>query len=244
MSKVMPVYVEEALTGSQGLTMECRGAYWTLLFKLWSCDGRLKDDIHMISRVLGTTTRCWKRIRSELIDAGKLDIVDGMIINRKLERTQLQVAKKSETLRKNRETRWSKSLKTNNTGVKSLSVIEDNKIKDNIRGGAKAPHMRPIDYTKDFEIFYKAYPKRVGRGQAVKAYEKSRKEGASADQILNGAVAYAAACTETDKQYIRHPSTWLNGQGWLDELEAKPVRELDEAGPLAPKTYTKEELTL
>jgi len=227
MSKVMPVYVEEALNGTADLDLELAGAYWMLLLKLWSCDGMLKDSDHMVARLLSVNTRKWKRIKSSLLEAGKIELVDGFITNNKLQRTLINVANKSETLRINRESRWSKSLKTIEPVSKSLFVIEDKKIKDS----SKTVKVK-VDNDADFNLFYQAYPKRIGRGQAVKAYDKAVKVG-SVLQILNGAKAYADASKDTDKQYIRHPATWLNGQGWLDELDIK-VRELDEAGPLAP----------
>ena len=70
----------------------------------------------------------------------------------------------------------------------------------------------------EFEDWYAVYPRKVGRGQAEKAYRKA-KHGVSAETLLAGAKAYAALCRakETEPQYIAHPATWLNGQRWTDE---------------------------
>lgn len=69
-----------------------------------------------------------------------------------------------------------------------------------------------------FEDFWKAYPRRVGRGAAVKSWDKMTKalKIAPAD-ILKGCHAYAAAMRGKDIQYVAHASTWLNQQRWLDE---------------------------
>lgn len=69
-----------------------------------------------------------------------------------------------------------------------------------------------------FDDFWKAYPRRVGRGAAVKSWDKMTKalKIAPAD-ILKGCHAYAAAMKGKDIQYVAHASTWLNQQRWLDE---------------------------
>ena len=37
---------------------------------------------------------------------------------------------------------------------------------------------------------------------------------------MAGAVYAAKQYADTDKQFIPHPATWLNGERWLDEPEA------------------------
>lgn len=69
-----------------------------------------------------------------------------------------------------------------------------------------------------FSDFWAAYPKRVGRGQAIKAWKAAVKK-ADPDTIIAGAESYAATVTrtETETRFIAHPSTWLNGERWADE---------------------------
>jgi len=69
-----------------------------------------------------------------------------------------------------------------------------------------------------FEDFWKAYPRRVGRGAAVKSWDKMTKAlKISPADILKGCHAYAAAMRGKDIQYVAHASTWLNQQRWLDD---------------------------
>jgi hypothetical protein len=69
-----------------------------------------------------------------------------------------------------------------------------------------------------FEDFWRAYPRRVGRGAAVKSWDKMTKALKIApSDILKGCHAYAAAMRGKDIQYVAHASTWLNQQRWLDE---------------------------
>jgi hypothetical protein len=68
----------------------------------------------------------------------------------------------------------------------------------------------------EFEAWWTAYPKKVAKGQALKAYIAARKTTCE-DVLTAGALRYAADQAGKDAQYTRHPATWLNGQCWLDE---------------------------
>lgn len=75
----------------------------------------------------------------------------------------------------------------------------------------------------EFQAFWQAYPRRVGKLDAVKAYAKARAL-ASADEILAGVEAYKKHKPEYCD--YAHPATWLNKGRWMDEyddLAAKPT---------------------
>lgn len=73
-----------------------------------------------------------------------------------------------------------------------------------------------------FDTFWEAYPRKIGKGAARIAFNKM-KHIASVSDIIQGAIAYAAFVEETgvERQYIPHPSTWLNGERWEDDLESE-----------------------
>lgn len=79
-----------------------------------------------------------------------------------------------------------------------------------------------------FGDFWKAYPRKVGKGAAERAWAKAIKH-ADADQIIE---AVRAADWSADPEFIPHPSTWLNGKRWMDE---KPARRLTLAEELAQR---------
>lgn len=68
-----------------------------------------------------------------------------------------------------------------------------------------------------FEDFWAAYPRRVGKIAAEKAYAKALAAGATPDELIAGASFYAMEKKLSDPQYIKHPATWLNGGCWQDE---------------------------
>jgi len=73
-----------------------------------------------------------------------------------------------------------------------------------------------------FSDWYAAYPVHKDRGHAVKAYALAKKRGTSAEELLRGAQRYASINVTKDKTYLKHPSTWLNGECWLDDVPPTP----------------------
>lgn len=79
-------------------------------------------------------------------------------------------------------------------------------------GGAPADAAPP----DRFADFWTAYPRRVGRGAAIKAWKTAAKK-TDADAIISAAVSFAASVRSKDPEFIPHPSSWLNGERWADE---------------------------
>jgi len=77
----------------------------------------------------------------------------------------------------------------------------------------KQPEAQP-----DFDEFYAAYPRKVGKGNARKAYAKALKV-ATHDEIMFGLSQQRPSMEAKEKQFIAHPATWLNGERWDDEIE-------------------------
>mgnify|MGYP003628896774 CR=1 FL=1 len=74
-------------------------------------------------------------------------------------------------------------------------------------------------YLPEFEEFWNAYPKRVGKGKAHAAFTKATQH-TNAQTIIQAAAQYAQAPGLPEKQYIPHPTTWLNAESWEDDLPA------------------------
>jgi cation diffusion facilitator CzcD-associated flavoprotein CzcO len=74
---------------------------------------------------------------------------------------------------------------------------------------------------EQFDVFWKAYPIRVGKGAARTAFAKAIRKTSLAT-MLTAIEAYKAH-KPAWKDYC-HPSTWLNGERWDDEFEPQPYR--------------------
>lgn len=78
-----------------------------------------------------------------------------------------------------------------------------------------------------FEKFWEAYPRRVGKQAAQKAFAKVGPD----DELLVLMLAAVKRQTESDQwqrdggQFVPHPATWLNGRRWEDEIQSSPQRQ-------------------
>lgn len=74
---------------------------------------------------------------------------------------------------------------------------------------------------ENFYLFWKAYPKKVAKPRARKAFDKINPDDTLLEKILAG-VARAKKTRQWVKdsgEYIPHPATWLNAKRWEDEIE-------------------------
>jgi hypothetical protein len=76
-----------------------------------------------------------------------------------------------------------------------------------------------------FDAFWKAYPRKVGKGQAQKAWLVAVRK-ADPERIVEGVERYP---WPDDPAFVPHASTWLNGQRWEDELPGMKPRKLSQA---------------
>jgi DNA-binding MarR family transcriptional regulator len=82
---------------------------------------------------------------------------------------------------------------------------------------------KPYTSSKDDEVNYyfdqlwEMYPRKVGKGQARKAYVTASKKIDFFD-LLPKLEAYVSTLDGKDKQYMPHLATWLNGERWADEV--------------------------
>ena len=68
-----------------------------------------------------------------------------------------------------------------------------------------------------FDQLWEMYPRKVGKGQARKAYVAASKKIDFFD-LLPKLEAYVSTLDGKDKQYMPHLATWLNGERWADEV--------------------------
>lgn len=66
-----------------------------------------------------------------------------------------------------------------------------------------------------FEDFWAIWPRKVGKKDARKAWDRALKGGTDPNIIIDGARHLAA--NPPEKQFIKHPSGWINGERWEDE---------------------------
>lgn len=68
-----------------------------------------------------------------------------------------------------------------------------------------------------FDEFWDAYPRKVGKKKARAKFAAAVKAAGDAQSVIDGARRLAADPNLPDKQFIPHPTTWLERGGWDDE---------------------------
>lgn len=93
----------------------------------------------------------------------------------------------------------------------------------------------------DFDEFWKAYPKKIGKHEARRAWEKMNGKRPSVDVVISK-IEQLKNCDQWKKengQYIPNPATWLNRGGWDDELNIDVKRKSESASYTPPDRIQK-----
>lgn len=113
-----------------------------------------------------------------------------------------------------KQERGEKGAFSGNTWVVSGAKLTEAEIKKAL--GAEADPPPPGG--EDFDVFWEAYPKKVGKKAARKAFDKLR--GVPVETLLRALEEQkkSSQWTEDKGKYIPEPSKWLNQERWEDEV--------------------------
>ena len=74
----------------------------------------------------------------------------------------------------------------------------------------------PSQIDVEFDEWYASYPRKRGKGQALKAYRAARKK-ADAPTLLAAIRRQTPVLIARGAEFVPYPATWLNGERWDDE---------------------------
>ncbi len=77
-----------------------------------------------------------------------------------------------------------------------------------------------MSQTDAFAAWYALYPRKVARKSAEKAWSRCATSPEVIEQIMTGLRAQLPGMLKKDKEFIPHPSSWLNQRRWMDEIYA------------------------
>lgn len=155
-------------------------------------------------------------------------------------------AKVCERRSENQKKRWEKQREmqhgTKDTNVyndiqqytKSTETVTETENNKEETVAEQEPETKPAkkkqDFSAEFDEVWNLYPKKQGKKQAGKAYEKARKAGVEKETIINGIQAYCENIREKniDQKYIKHGSTWFNQECWNDVYDMQKQQNQDE----------------
>lgn len=111
------------------------------------------------------------------------------------------------------------NLRTKNKSLKNQALEEHGQRNVDRASNTAA------EYPAEFEEWWATYPRKVGKGKAVKDWQRAMKRTDN-HTLINASRRLAAfhAAEGTDPRFIPHPSTWLNRDGWDDDLTPSKPR--------------------
>jgi len=203
-----------------GFTMEMHGAYLIMLIFQFN-QGKFTEN-----SAVALVGEHWKQIKH------KFESRDGVCWNQRLmdetEKRKEHCAHQRENIMK----RWGKN--DNPLSNKKISVIPSNEfgittvipLEDEDRNGIGIVLNTTKDSNKDvsgivdmFELFWKEYPKKVGKGAAEKSWKKISSIKSTFEKIIT-ALEWQKKSDQWCKeggQYIPNPATYLTQKRWMDE---------------------------
>ena len=122
-----------AVEGMDGLSLEQIGAYNLLLDHIYCRDGVLADDDDLVARMLHIDRRRWRRLKAELMGAGKLRTADGMINANGVSSTLLRAKVRSKSAQSAANVRWTnykKAKQINQTAMLSRNTSINRSIEE------------------------------------------------------------------------------------------------------------------
>jgi uncharacterized protein YdaU (DUF1376 family) len=75
------------------------------------------------------------------------------------------------------------------------------------------------EYIDRFNVFWKQYPRKVAKPNALKAWNKIKPDDVVFKKMLDAINQQGLSSKEI--QFVPHPATWLNAQRWEDEISVQ-----------------------
>lgn len=103
-------------------------------------------------------------------------------------------------------------------GKVSIDKYREDTIADQV--GECVPSRSGIE--TEFEELWKLYPRKEGKKEALRHYQRARKNGTTFEEVKAGILNYCEHIKREKKemQYIAYGSTWFNGERWNDEYQS------------------------
>ena len=76
-----------------------------------------------------------------------------------------------------------------------------------------------------FDDLWAIYPKKVGKGQARKAFNAALRK-VDQDKIQHSLSLFVRSWGQQDKKFMPHLATWLNGERWDDEIQQPSLQDM------------------
>lgn len=90
-----------------------------------------------------------------------------------------------------------------------------------------------------FVRFWEAYPRRVSKKEARKAWAQLNPSPADVDKMIVTLAWQTEEWAQGDLQYVPHPASWLRAERFHDEPSPRQIRSMSSAAEMVFRTLGK-----
>jgi uncharacterized protein YdaU (DUF1376 family) len=188
-------HIGDFLRDTSSLSQANAFSYLKLLWMYYDTEAPLPDDPEYLSFKIGASTDDVKQILK-----GFFTLENGFWFQKRCDAEIAKFRLKSDRAKTANQIRWSSKMDTGS---------EPNKIATN------KPITNNKEYIDRFDDFWKHYPRKVSKPNALKAWIKIKPDDELTKTIIS-AISKQNLSTR-EEQFIPHPASWLNGKRWEDE---------------------------
>ena len=191
---------------------------WVNLLCLASQHGGRLPGIEDIAFALRLSQGEAETVLSFMISAGLVDQSDDELAPHNWNARQFKSDVSTKRVRKHREAKARNVSET----PPDTETETDPEIEISPPPAAPANENKPkpsairIDWA-DFDAFWLAYPRKVDKKAAKRVWEREVRKGVRPELITIAARRYGELMKDSEPQFVKHPSTWLNATEFEDD---------------------------
>jgi uncharacterized protein YdaU (DUF1376 family) len=232
----MRLFVGDYLGDTRHLTTLEHGAYLLLLMAYWQRGKALPHRDADLAHIAGVTRPQWTKMKPKIAEF--FDVSCAKFVHHRVEQEIQHSLDKS--LKSQRA--GSASVKRRLNGRSTIPAPEpepERRTPQTPQGGAGLFQLEVEDEAPDFEVWWREYPNKVGKGAAEKAFGTALEKLSGSSHSKTAQLVFSLraqlrvwARKGIAGKFIPHPSTWLNQSRWTDdEVVAEATRKIRPRAP-------------
>ena len=223
----MPIFIGDYLADTMHLTTKEHGAYLLLLLAYWRRGAPLEDSSRSLAASTRTSAEEWAEMEGVIRGFFRADTIEGVRVLRH-KRVDAEM-KKSNDIKSERskagkagvDKRWRDSKPIANAIANELQTDSKHHSKNiahhHYSSKLKTPASpEPSDIDSFAEAVYAAYPRKVGKPNALKAIRRAL-IGISGEALLTSTRLFQEARRGQEEAFTPHPATWFHQKRYLDD---------------------------
>ncbi len=213
-----PHHIGDFIKDTANLDDHQMATYLRLVWAYYTEEKPFKDECEDIAFAMRSDE---KTVRLLLKHYFRLD--EGFWFHSRCEREIEAFRGKSEKARKSANARWknSEAMRTHsgrNANGHDSDANQEPRTKNQDKA-VKNPRPAKDEQDAAFDSFWKLYPKKVSKADAIKAWKKLKP--VEIEKAMNALPGHcmSQAWTKDSGRYVPNPATWLNAKRWEDEIK-------------------------